>query len=155
MFEDARHDAVGEFESAAACGAIDDRLLTHANGFEEGAKLGAKRFFGRGGNFFESDFRLCVVFFRACGRRGFRVACFHANTENILAREIERDVFVFLEEAHFADAFGGDAAGGEIGDRAGFKFDASVGDVHFVADDRDADGFQIDDRRIDEREQDI
>ena len=155
VFEDARHDAVGKFESAAACGAIDDRLLTHANGFEEGAKLGAKRFFGRGGNFFESDFRLRVVFLRIRRRCSVRIACFHANAENILAREIERDVFVFLEEAHFADALGGDAAGGEIGDGAGFKFDAGVSDVHFIADDGDADGFEVDNRRIDEREQDI
>ena len=62
---------------------------------------------------------------------------------------------MFLEEAHFADAFGGDTAGGEIRDGAGFKFDAGVGDVHFVADDGDADGFEIDDRRVDEREQDV
>ena len=62
---------------------------------------------------------------------------------------------MLLEEAHFADAFGGDAAGGEIGNCAGFKFDAGVGDVHFVADDGDADGFEVDDRRIDEREQDV
>ena len=62
---------------------------------------------------------------------------------------------MLLKEAHFADAFGGDAAGSEIRDRAGFKFDAGVGDVHFVADDGDADGFEVDDRRVDEREQDV
>ncbi len=98
----------------------------------------------------------CALFScRICRGSGFRVACFHANAENILAREVERDVFVLLEEAHFADAFGGDAAGGEIRDGAGFKFDAGVGDVHFVADDGDADGFEVDDRRVDEREQDV
>ena len=155
VFEDARHDAVGKFESAAACCAVDDRLCACSDGFKERAQLGAKRFFGRGGNFFESDFRLRVVFFRACCGSSLRAACFHANAENVLAREIERDVFVFLEEAHFADAFGGDSAGGEIGDGAGFKFDARVGDVHFVADDRDADGLEINDWRIDEREQDV
>ena len=78
-----------------------------------------------------------------------------ANAEHVLAREIERDVFVLLEEAHLADAFGGNAAGGEIRDGAGFKFDAGVGDVHFVGDHGDADGFQVDDGRIDEREQDV
>ena len=154
VFEDARHDAVGKFESAATSGAIDDRLRARADGFEEGAKLGAQGFFGRGGNFFECDFRLRVCFRASCGR-GFRGACFDANAKNVLAREIERHVFVLLEEAHLADAFGGDAAGGEIGDCAGFKFDAGVGDVHFVADDGDADGFEVNDRRVDEREQDV
>ncbi len=155
VFEDARHDAVGKFESAAACCPVNDWLRACADGFEERAKLGAKRFFGRGGNFFESDFRLRVICFRACCGSGFRVACFDANAENVLAREIERDVFVLLEKAHLADAFGGDAAGGEIGDGAGFKFDARVGDVHLIADDWDADGFQIYDWRVDERKQDV
>ena len=62
---------------------------------------------------------------------------------------------MLLEEAHFADAFGGDTAGGEIRDRAGFKFDSRVRDVHFVADDGNADGFEVDNRRIYERKQDI
>jgi hypothetical protein len=60
VFEDARHHAVGEFESAAAGGAINGRLRARADGFEERAKLGAKRFLGRGGNFFECDFWLGV-----------------------------------------------------------------------------------------------
>ena len=70
VFEDARHHAVGKFESAAAGGAVNDRRRARADGFEEGAKLGAKRFFGRGGNFFEGDFWLRVVCFRADCRSG-------------------------------------------------------------------------------------
>ena len=155
VFEDARHDAVGKFEGAAACCAVNNRLLALADGFEEGAKFGAKRFFERGGDFLESDFWLRVVFFRACCGSAFRSARFYANAKNVLAREIERDVFVFLEEAHFADAFGGDAASGEVRDGAGFKFDARVRDVYFVADDGDADGFEVYDRRVDERKQDV
>jgi hypothetical protein len=140
VLEDARHDAIREFESAAAGGAVDDGLLARADAFEERAELGAKRFFGRGGNFFEVDFWLRVICFWAQCGGAIRVARIHANAENVLPREVERDVFVFLEEAHFADAFGGDAAGGEIRDSAGFKFDASVGDVDLFADDRNADG---------------
>jgi len=155
VFEDARHDAVGKFESAAAGGTVDDRLCARADRFEERAQFGAERFFGRGGNFLESDFRLRVICCRASCGSGFRGACIYADAKNVLAGEIERDVFVLLEEAHLADAFGGDAAGGEIRDGAGFKFDAGVGDVHFVADDGNAHGFEINNRRVDEREQDV
>ena len=40
VFEDARHDAVGKFESAAACGTIHDRLRARTDGLEERAELG-------------------------------------------------------------------------------------------------------------------
>ncbi len=60
---------------------------------------------------------------------------------------------MFLKEAHLAHFFGGDAAGGEIGDRASFEFDARLSDINFFGNHRDADGFQVGHGRIDEREQ--
>jgi len=39
---------------------------------------------------------------------------------------------VRLEEADFAYALGRDAAGREVGDAAGSKFEADVGDIDFV-----------------------
>ena len=108
VFEDACHDPVGKLESAAPGSAIHDRGLARADGIEKGAQLGAKRFFRRGGKFLESD--------SGCGLPGW-----HTDAQRILAREIERDVFVLLEEAHLADALGGDAAGGDIGDGAGLQ----------------------------------
>ena len=78
-----------------------------------------------------------------------------ANAQNILAREIEGDVFVLLEKAHLADFFCGDAAGGEIGDGAGSELDSGVGDVDFVGHHGDADGAEIGDGRIEEREENI
>ena len=67
-----------------------------------------QRFFRRGLQFFKSD-------------SGLRAARLDANAQRVLAREIERDVFVLLEEAHLADALGGDAAGGDVGDRAAWR----------------------------------
>ena len=81
--------------------------------------------------------------------------CLHAHAQHVLAGEIERDVFVLLKEAHLADALGGNAAGGDVGDRSGGELDARLRDVHFIGDHRNADGFQVGDRRIDQREQDI
>ncbi len=45
-----------------------------------------------------------------------------------------------LEESKLADLLGRDAAGSEVGDAAGFEFNANVGDVGFVREDRQADG---------------
>jgi len=47
---------------------------------------------------------------------------------------------VGLEEAEFADLLGGDAGGGEVGDAAGFEFDADVGDVYLFGEDGQAYG---------------
>src|ERR1700733_2508521 len=87
---------------------------------------GGQRFFERGLELFETD--------------GLRSSRRHLNAQRILPREIERDIFVLLEKAHLADAFGRDAASGEVSDGAGFEFDAGVRDIHFVGDHRDADG---------------
>jgi hypothetical protein len=138
--EDACNDAVGQFQGAASSGTVHDWNFAGADAIEEGAELGTQRLFGRSGNFFEANFRK-------------RAAGLNADTQNVLAREIERNVFVFLEEAHLADAFGGNAAGGEVRNRAVREFEASVGDVDFVRDYRDADGFHVLDRRIHEREE--
>jgi hypothetical protein len=139
MLEDARHHAIGQLKSAAAGEAIDGGSLACADGIEEGAKLGTEGFFRGRGQLFKINF-------------GLRRARFHANAHNVLPREIERNVFVLLKKAHFADTFGGDAAGGEIRHGASFELDARVGDVHFVGHHRDANCFQIRDGRIDERE---
>ena len=60
-----------------------------------------------------------------------------------------------LEEAEFADALGGDAGGGEIGDAAGGELDADVSDVGFAGKDGQADGVDAGDRRVGEREDDV
>ena len=59
--------------------------------------------------------------------------------EKLLAGEVEREVLVRLEETELADLLGGDAAGGEVGDAAGFELDADVGDVGLSGEDGDAD----------------
>ena len=53
---------------------------------------------------------------------------------------VEGEVGVVLEDAEFAEFFGADAAGGDIGDAASFEADACVGDVFASGEDGDADG---------------
>ncbi len=142
MFQDARLYAVGKFQGAAPGGAIHERCAASANGVQKGAQFRSQRLFRGGGNFLEID-------------RLLRILEVDADAQHILAGEIERDIFVLLEKAHLADSFGGDAAGGEIGHRAGGEFDARLGDVHFIGDHRNADGFQVDDGRIDQRKQNV
>lgn len=60
-----------------------------------------------------------------------------------------------LEEAEFADLFGGDAAGGEVGDAAGFELDANVCDVGFAGEDGQADGADLANWRMGEGEDDV
>jgi len=142
MFEDARIHAVGEFESAKAGGAIDERRATGANGVQKCAQLRFQRFFRRGGDFHEIDGLL-------------RILQIDADAQNILTGEIDGNIFVVLKKAHFANFFSGDPAGGEIRDGTGGKFDAGLGDIIFIGDDRNADGFDVDDRGVDQRKQNI
>src|SRR5690348_3645972 len=60
-----------------------------------------------------------------------------------------------LEESQLADAFGADAAGGEVGDAAGVELDADVGDVDLAGEDGQANGMQGADRRAHQREDDV
>ncbi len=143
VVEDACHHLVGQLQGAAPGSAHRRRAALRVR--TDSAKARNSACSGSsdvGDQLLESD-------------SGLRASRPDANAQRILAREIERDVFVLLEETHLADAFGGDAAGGDVGDGARGKFDARVGDVDFIGDHRNADGFEIDDRRIDEREQDI
>ena len=120
------------------------RRLARADGIEESERSSARSgSSGVAGKFLKSDSRL-----RHCP------GC-DADAQRILPREIERDVFVLLEEAHLADALGGDAAGGDVGDGAGCKLDARLRDIDFVGDHRNADGFQVRDRRVHQRKQNI
>ncbi len=75
--------------------------------------------------------------------------------EELLAGEVEGEVLVRLEEAELADLLGGDAGGGEVGDAAGGELDADVGDVGFAGEDGEADGANLFDGRLGEREDDV
>jgi hypothetical protein len=127
MFQDARHNTIGELEGPAADRAVDPRGFSGAYGVRKGAKLGAEGLFVAGAQRFEPRHR--QFGWRARGTCGGRI---HLDAQNILAGEVDRDVFMLLKEAHLADAFGGDPAGGEIGDGPGFEFDPCVSDVYFV-----------------------
>jgi hypothetical protein len=81
VFEDARHDAVGELEGAAGGGAIHAGLAARAHGFEEGAQLGAQWFFWLRRQFFKVHLRLGFMREADSG--------LDANAQDILAREIE------------------------------------------------------------------
>ncbi len=75
--------------------------------------------------------------------------------EELLTGEVEREVLVGLEEAELADLFGGDAAGGEVGDAAGFELDANVGDVGLAREDGQTDGTDLAYGGFGEREDDV
>jgi len=60
-----------------------------------------------------------------------------------------------LEEAQLADALRADAAGGEVGNAAGFELDADVGDVHLGRENRQAYGVKAANGRFHEAEDDI
>lgn len=74
---------------------------------------------------------------------------------SILFGVVEGDVLAGLEQAQFADALHGDAAGGEVGDAAIVKLEAYVGDVDFGGEDRDASGADLLEFAADEAEDDI
>ena len=60
-----------------------------------------------------------------------------------------------LKQAELADLFGGDAAGGEVGNAARLELNADVGDVDLAREDGQADGADLADGRIGEREDDV
>ena len=74
------------------------------------------------------------------GAKSIAMRRFHTETHSVLAAVIERDVFVRLKQAQLADAFRGDAAGGEIGDAAAGKLEPHVGDIHLGRKNRDSRG---------------
>ncbi len=63
--------------------------------------------------------------------------------EQILARVIDGEVLVGLEEAQLANGLRADPAGGEVGDAAGGKFQADVGDVHLGRQDPQPNGMKL------------
>ena len=119
MIQDARHDPVRQLQGAASGACIDNGSRTIAHGLHKSPQLGCQRLFRPRGDRFEIELRL-----------GSRLA--DTNAQRILARIIERDVLVLLKETKLANAFGGNAAGRQIGDRAGFELDTSMRDIHFV-----------------------
>ena len=62
----------------------------------------------------------------------------YAEAHRVLAAVVERDVFMRLEKAQFANPLGRNAAGGQIGDAAARKLDPHVGDVDFFRQNTDA-----------------
>ena len=64
----------------------------------------------------------------------------YINDEDIFAGVVDGDVLAGLEEAQLANLFGADAAGGEIGDAAGFEFEPDIGDIDFAGENGQADG---------------
>jgi len=140
--KDACHYAGSEVERGASGNTVGYRRLTRLYRFHKGFEFGAERLGFRRGQFFK-------------GKLGLRAGAFDTDSERVAARVVQRNIFVLLEEAHFADAFGGDAAGGDVGDGAAGEFQASVGDVDFIGEHRDAHGFHFGDGLLDDGEQNV
>ena len=115
-----------------------------------GVGCGGMRGGGRGG---------CRARGRTCSGRRCHCGCddgwIDADGQEFLAGEVEREILVGLEETELADLLGGDSAGGEVGDAAGFELDADVGDVGLAGEDGKADGADFADGGVGEGEDDV
>jgi len=88
-------------------------------------------------------------------RRPAGCALVYVDDEYVSTGVVDGDVLAGLEKAELADALGGDAGSGEVGDAAGFEFDARVGDIDLGGQDGQADGADFANRRIAEGEHDV
>ena len=89
-----------------------------------------------------------------CGRL-VRHGGIHIDGEEFLAGVVEGQVLRRLEEPKFADLLGGDATGGEVGDRAGGELEAHVGYVDLAAEDGKTDGADLTNGGLGHGEQDV
>ena len=159
-------DSEGKRESCTTGLGWDAGLRAVANGVEEVFELKAEGFafgdvgLGEG----EAGGGVVVCGGGRCGCRSGGGTCgdrccddvgVDADGEELLASEVEGEILVGLEETEFADLLGGDAAGGEVGDAAGFELDADVGDVGFAGENREADGADLLDGGLGEGEDDV
>src|SRR5579885_772970 len=127
---DACHHAIGQAQRftpsfPVCCGWHTGPYRPH-----ERLEFGAQWFRGWRGQFLEGKFRL-------------RTRFLHANAKRIPPGVIERNVFMLLEETHLADAFGGNAAGGYIGNRAVLEFQPGMGNIHLIGQHRDSHGLHF------------
>src|SRR5713226_9567410 len=84
-----------------------------------------------------------------------RTGLLHADAQGVAPRIIQRNVFMLLEEAHLANALGGDPAGGDIGYRSSRELQPRVRDIHFFRQDRNPHGFDFHHRLVDQRQQNV
>ena len=69
--------------------------------------------------------------------------------------KVERKILVRLEETQLADALGGNARGGEVGDAAGLELEPDIGDIDGGGQHGETDGTDLADGRLHERKHDI
>ena len=106
---------------------------------EKSVELEFERFAFGNGRLFEADLALAG----------------DAEDGQVLPRIIERQVLVGLEEAEFAHAFGGDAAGGEVGDAAVGELQADISDIDLAGKDGNAGGADLFGLGLGEREYEV
>ncbi len=114
MCFDGALDLKGEIEGLARLGGGDCGFCMGEDAGEEGFDFEAEGLAGGEGGLVEAEAG-CWGGGRDGGLGGVRV---DGDDEEVLTGVVDGDVLVGLEEAEFADAFGGDAAGGEVGDAA-------------------------------------
>jgi hypothetical protein len=146
-------DVQRQRKSCAALLARDARRIACAYAFQERFDLQVQRLAGGYGGLGECQAaENAGRIWRSSVMSGLRL---DVDKEQILPRVVDGDVLMRLEEAKLADALGTDAAGGEVGDAAGGKFDADVGDIHLARQDGQADGLQGANRRPDKTKDDV
>ncbi len=119
-------DLKSDAEGFGAFLAGDDGAFALAGAFDEGGDFEFEGF----------------VFFDFDGLSDDLVAVFAVDPA-ALVLVVEGEVAIGLEDADFAHLFGAHAGGGEVGDAAVGEFEAGVGDVLALHEDRDADGVDI------------
>src|ERR1700756_2743257 len=142
VFLDACHHARCQLQCRAPCGAVGFGFFTRMHRVQKGFQLRAQRLYCCGRQFLK-----CKL--------GFRSRPLDANTQSISPGVIQRNILMLLEKAHLANAFGRNATGGDIGYRASRKLEAGVGDIHLVAQYRNADRLYFDHRFANQRQQKV
>ena len=131
-------DLEGDAEGFGAFLAGDDGAFALAGALDEGGDFEFEGF----------------VFFDFDGFANDLVAVFAVDPA-ALVLVVEGEVAVGLEDADFAHFLGADAGGGEVGDAAVFEFEAGVGDVLALHENRDADGVDVDEGALHQVEDDF
>lgn len=154
-------DVEGQGQGCACLLAGNERRGACPNGLEEGEKLETKRFARGDGRLVKAEGgatrcqrrgcrdELWVLELRGCG------AGVDADDQQVLPGIVDRDVLMRLKETKLADAFGRDAAGGEVGDATGVELDTNVRDINLGGEDGKADGADLADGRLGKLKDDV
>ena len=138
---------VGEVQNLDAIVDADDRRSVVDDAVVEALKLGLDSVDRMDFGLFHRDLPHRSI--RQIQRQGIRITrrLFIVNPDDLrlFVKEVNRDVGIVLENPRLSHVFERDAAGGKVGYRAIFKFNARVGNIGSGTDHSDATSADVDD----------